>query len=189
MDKIEAKIVLFDSSGDLKKDYPELSKIEEFKDLDPNKVKFCWLVGNRTSPIFNMERWERIRTALKLVWGNTWKKNPTIKGISEAKNVDELPEEILKGIHKMNIFNPSLRLKGKLMNEYIFETLNELIVLSEVEKSNMDVDDKKKYADLAIKVSSELGDMIERIEGSYGVKVLERKTKKEIQVSMNDLMI
>jgi len=191
MEKKEVVIQLFNSTqkGDLLREYPDLAKIEEFKDLDPQKVRFCWLVGNRTSPIFEMERSERIRTALKLVWGENYKELPTLQEIAQAKTSDDLPEEIIKAIYKMNTFSPSYRLKAKLMAEYIFEALNELIVISPTEKAQMDIDDKKKYADLAIKVSSELSGMVERIESGYGVKTIERKTKKEIQVKINDIML
>ena len=88
----------------------------------------------------------------------------------------------------MNTFDPSYRLKAKLMAEYIFEALNELVVVDPNEMAMMDVDDKKKYADLVIKVSSELNGMVERIESSYGVKTVDRQTKKEIQVNINDIM-
>lgn len=191
MEKKEVVIQLFNATkeGDLLREYPDLAKVEEFKDLDPQKVRFCWLVGNRTSPIFEMDRNDRIRTALKLVWGENFDKLPTPKDIAEAKSSDDLPDEILKAIYKMNTFSPSYRLKAKLMAEYIFEALNELIVINPRDKAAMDIDDKKKYADLAIKVSSELNGMVERIESGYGVKTIDKKTKKEIQVKINDIMI
>jgi hypothetical protein len=190
MERKEIEVVLFgvNHEGDLKREYPGLDKIEEFKDLDPKKVRFCWLVGNRTSPIFKLDRWDRIRKALKIVWGETHSKNPTIQDIVKAKDESELPDDILKGIYRMNMFNPGYRLKAKLMAEYIFETLNELIVVDSVTMMSMDIDDRKKYADLAIKVSSELNGMVERIESSYGVKTIDRETKDEIQVNINDLM-
>lgn len=190
MESKQVEIQLFGVShdGDLLREYPDLAKFEEFKDLDPSKVKFCWLVGNRTSPIFNLERAERIERALNIVWGNHYKRNPTIEDIVNASGADDMPEEILKAIYKMNTFSPSRRLRAKLMAEYIFDTLSELVVVSPSDMRLMDVDDKKKYADLAIKVSSELGGMVERIESAYGVKTIDRKTKKEIQININDLM-
>lgn len=190
MERKEVEIQLFNETneGDLLREYPELAKMDEFKDLDPKKVKFCWLVGNRTSPIFKLDRTERILRALKIVWGQHYAKNPTIQDIVKSKGGEDMPEDILKGIYKMNTFSPSHRLKAKLMAEYIFEALNELIVVSPTEMQAMDIDDKKKYADLAIKVSSELNGMVERIESSYGVKTIDRKNKKQIQVKINDIM-
>jgi hypothetical protein len=190
MEERKVQVVLFgvQSDGDLKREYKELANLEEFKDLNPNEVKFCWLVGNRTSPIFNLERGERIRKALNIVWGSNYKLNPKIKELSKATGEDDIPEDILRGIFKMNTYNPSLRLKAKLMSEYIFETLNELIVLDSAEMHSMDIDDRKKYADFVIKVSSELQGMVDRLESSYGVQTIDRETKEEVRVNISDVM-
>lgn len=192
MERKEVEITLFgvNHKGDLKRDYPELAKIEEFKDLSPHEVRFCWLVGNRTSPIFGLERTERIRNASTIVWGINAKQSPKkrIKDIAIAKSEDDFPDDILKGIYRMNAFNPGYRLKAKLMAEYIFETLNRLIVVDSDTMATMDTDEKKKYSDFVIKVSSELQGMVERLENSYGVKTISRKTKSEILVNINDVM-
>lgn len=192
MERKEVEVLLFnvENKGDLKREYPELADVEEFKDLNPSEVRFCWLVGNRTSPVFKMERGERIRKAMTIVWGANYKTSPKqkVRDIASAKSEEEIPEDILKGILKMNTFNPGYRLKAKLMAEYIFETLNELIVVDQVTMHSMDVDEKKKYADFVIKVSSELQGMIDRLENSYGVKTVDRKTKSKVLVSINDVM-
>lgn len=192
MENREVEIQLFgvEHKGDIKRDYPELAKIEEFKDLSPHEVRFCWLVGNRTSPIFALERGERLRKAAAIVWGENYRSNPKakIKEIVSSTGEDDMPEDILKGIYKMNTFNPGYRLKAKLMAEYIFETLSTLIIISDTEKMAMDTDEKKKYSDFVIKVSSELQGMVERLESSYGVKTLNRKTKSSVLVNINDVM-
>lgn len=190
MSKKEVDVVLFGvgHDEDIKRAYPDLSKVEEFKDLDSRKVKFCWLIGNRTSPIFGMERQERIKKALEIVWGKEYQKNPLIKNLFDDDDDTRLSDNILKAVYKMNTFNPTYRLKAKLMAEYIFETLNGLIVLDKNELKMMEIDEKKKYADLIIKVSSELLGMVEKIESSYGIKTINRKTKNEAVVSINDLM-
>jgi hypothetical protein len=192
MERKEVEVTLFgvDHKGDIKRDYPELSEIEEFKDLSPHEVRFCWLVGNRTSPIFGMDRGERIDKAASIVWGQNAKQSPKkrIKDIACAKGENDFPEEILKGIYKMNTFHPGYRLKAKLMAEYIFETLNRLIVVDSHTMMTMDTDEKKKYADFVIKVSSELQGMVERLENAYGVRTVDRKTKSDILVNINDVM-
>jgi hypothetical protein len=182
----EVEVVLFgiEQKGDLKRKYPELAKIEEFKDLKTKEVRFCWLVGNRTSPIFGMERTKRIQEALRVVWGDRYMERKDIGELADG----EIPDHVLKGIYKMNTFDPEYRLKAKLMDEYIFDTLNDLIALDPVTRNGMDIDDKKKYAELAIKVGSSLQDMVERLEGAYGVKTVERKTKKRVLVSVNQIV-
>tara|TARA_R110000772_G_scaffold90544_3_gene186710 strand:+ start:65 stop:646 length:582 start_codon:yes stop_codon:yes gene_type:complete len=192
MEKKEVEITLFgvNHKGDLKRDYPELAAVEEFKDLSPHEVRFCWLVGNRTSPIFGLDRSTRIPQASTIVWGQNAKQSPKqrIRDIATASSESDFPEDILKGIYKMNTYNPGYRLKAKLMAEYIFENLNRLIVVDSATMMAMDTDEKKKYADFVIKVSSELQGMVERLENSYGVKTINRKTKSDILVNINDVM-
>jgi hypothetical protein len=52
----------------------------------------------------------------------------------------------------------------------------------------MDIDEKKKYTDLVVKVHMELPDMIQRLETAYGVKTIERKSKKQVMVGINDVL-
>lgn len=184
--KKEVEVVLFglEHEGDLRREYKELAEIEEFKDLKVKEVRFCWLVGNRTSPIFKMEREKKIRRALEIVYGKNYSKRPDLKELSSG----DIPDHILTGIKKMNSFNPEFRLKAKLMAEYIFETLNELIILDSSEMATMDIDDKKKYADLVVKVSGELQSMVDRLENSYGAVTVSRKEKEKVKVSISDIM-
>jgi len=192
MERKEVEVVLFgvNHKGDLKREYKELAGIEEFKDLNPSQVRFCWLVGNRTSPIFTVDRQERILEAMNIVFGANYKSSPkaSVRELSKAIEEGDMPEDILKGIYKMNTFNPGFRLKAKLMAEYIFEKLNDLIIIDKNTLAMMEIDEKKKYADFVIKVSSELQGMIDRLENAYGVKTVDRKTKSAILVNINDVM-
>ena len=52
----------------------------------------------------------------------------------------------------------------------------------------MDVDEKKKYTDLVVKIHTELPDMVNTLESAYGVKSVEKKTKKEVLVKINDIL-
>jgi hypothetical protein len=63
-----------------------------------------------------------------------------------------------------------------------------MIVLDSHTLATMDIDEKKKYTDLVVKVYSELPDMVKTLESSYGVKTLERKTKKKVLVGINDIL-
>jgi hypothetical protein len=70
----------------------------------------------------------------------------------------------------------------------MFEVLNDMILITQSQMSGMEIDEKKKYADLVIKIYSELPDMVKTLEGSYGAKTIERKTKKEVLVKINDIL-
>jgi len=52
----EADLTIFGltTDKDLRVEYPELDSIPEFKGMNKKEVKLCWMIGNRTSPIYNM---------------------------------------------------------------------------------------------------------------------------------------
>jgi hypothetical protein len=182
----EAEIVLFgiENEIDLRIEYPELAEVSEFKDLKAKEVRLCWLIGNRTSPIIKLSKRDRVFKALELVYGKYYEKNKDLQGIING----DIPEHIVLGIKRMELYNPEYRLKAKLMSQYMFEILNDMILLDANTLATMDIDEKKKYTDLVVKIHSELPDMVKRLETSYGVKTVERKSKKQVMVGINDVL-
>ena len=102
----------------------------------------------------------------------------------------EFSEEILRAIEIMASFNPSSRMKAKLLDEYAFDQLQSLVYISKDEKDMMDMDDKKKFADLLIKTSAAMSKFIQNSESGYGVKIKERvkKEKFELKASVADVI-
>jgi hypothetical protein len=185
-DTEEADLVIFGLSTDrdLRIEYPELAEINEFKKLNKKEVKFCWLVGNRTSPIYSLEpRGTKIKRALSLTYGNLWNKKEELVAISEG----EIPTHIQLAIERMLVFNPEYRLRARLMTQYMFDTLNEIVVL-DTPISEMDIEERKKYADLLVKVHGDLPKLVQTLETSFGAKVISRKTKTEVLVNINDVI-
>lgn len=188
-----AVIVLFevDPVRDMRIEYPELMKIPEFAKLErKEEVRLCWLIGNRTSPLSSMtDKASRIKKALEMVYGlETINRKKELKEMYDLKDgIESIPARLKDGIERMSWFNPESRLRAKLFTQYIFDTLNEMIVVDNATMKMMDMDDKKKYADLLIKVSSELPDMVKKLEEGYGVKVKSNVTKKEILVDINKI--
>jgi hypothetical protein len=186
MAKKEVEIILFglERDGDLRIEYPELAEMEEFKDLKVKEVRLCWFLGNRTSPIYKLDKAKRLEKALELVYGKSYKSRVDLKNIVEG----EMPESIVKGIRRMELFNPEYRLRAKLMSQYMFDILNDMIIIDSTTLATMDVDEKKKYTDLVVKIHSELPDMVKTLESSYGVKSVDRKKKREVLVKINDIL-
>jgi hypothetical protein len=182
----EVDIVLFglESDGDLRLEYPELADVPEFKNLKVKEVRLCWLIGNRTSPIYKLSKRDKLFKALELVYGKYYNKNKDLQGLING----DIPEELILGIRKMELYNPEYRLRAKLMSQYMFEVLNDMIMLDAQTLATMDIDEKKKYTDLVVKVHMELPDMIQRLETAYGVKTIERKSKKQVMVGINDVL-
>jgi len=182
----EADLIIFGltSDKDLRIEYPELSVIDEFKGMDKKEVKFCWYVGNRTSPIFNMTPLSsKLKRALTLTYGVSWEKKPALIEISNG----DIPDNIQLGIQRMTEFNPEYRLRAKLLSQYMFDTLNEVVVV-ERPIAEMDIEERKKYTDLLVKVHDSLPKMVQTLESSFGVKVVSRKTKTAVMVNINDLI-
>lgn len=182
--EVEVKLFGLDTQGDLRLEYPELSETKEFSALKSKEVRLCWLLGNRTSPIYNLSKRDRLLKALEIVYGAHYEKNTDAKAILDG----EMPDELKLGIKKMETFNPEYRLKAKLMSQYMFDVLNSMIVLDATTLASMDIDEKKKYTDLVVKVHEQLPDMVKRLESSYGIKTVDRKTKKQVMVSINDVL-
>lgn len=182
----EVEVILFglERDGDLRIEYPELAEIDEFKDLKVKEVRLCWFLGNRTSPVYKLDKAKRLLNSLELVYGKNYETRKDLKEIINGN----MPEEIVKGIHKMEQFNPEYRLRAKLMSQYMFDMLNEMIIVDRSTLGTMDTDEKKKYTDLVVKIHSELPDMVKTLEASYGAKTIEKKTKKEILVKINDVL-
>jgi hypothetical protein len=186
MARKEVDIVLFglDRDGDLRIEYPELAEIEEFKSLKVKEVRLCWFLGNRTSPIYKLDKAKRLTKALELVYGKNYNSRKDLQGVLNG----EMPEYLVKGIRKMELFNPEYRLRAKLMSQYMFEVLNDMIIVDNTTLATMDIDEKKKYTDLVVKIHSELPNMVKTLETSYGAKTIEKKTKKEVLVKINDIL-
>lgn len=185
-EKIEVDVILFglDSGSDLRMEYPELAEIPEFQKLKSKEVRLCWLLGNRTSPIYKLEKRQRLNKALEIIYGPKYKENEDLDLILKG----QMPEELREGVKRMEMFNPEYRLRAKLLSQYMFETLNDMILLDAQTLATMDIDEKKKYTDLLVKIHSELPEMVKRLEESYGVKTVERKTNKKIMVNINDIL-
>lgn len=171
-----SEVKLFEpKSNNMELDYPELKGYKEFEDLSSRELKLCWLVGNRTSPIASYEKKKRLRAALEQCYNSASRNRKEYLEMHEGK----IPQKLKEGITKMSTFNPSYRLRAKMLDEYMFDQLQTIVVKTEEEKKTMDIDEQKKYASLMMDVSAKMPEMINRMESGYGVTV---KKEKEVTV-------
>ncbi len=172
------------TKNDMKIDYPELSGYSEFENLSEREIRLCWLMGNRTSPIASYSKKKRIKVAIEQSYSRAGQNRADVKAMLQGN----LPEKILMGIQRMASFRPSVRFRAKMLQEQIFDNLEELIQVSEAEKKAMDTDEKKKYADFVIKVSGDLEGMVGRMEAGFGMKAKRTdKDKVEIKTSLRNV--
>lgn len=182
-------ITIFEpSTRELLLDYPELKEYEAFTNLkSPRDLKFVWYVSNRTSPIIREPKKRRIKIACEYAYSpSTLRTNVRVKAIYEEC---EIPQDIVEAIDVMARFNPSFRMRAKLLNEHAFEELQSLTYLTNEEKMSQDLDDKNKFASLLIKTSNALPGMIHAMETGYGVRIKESKEKQfELQADIEDVI-
>lgn len=184
----ERDIVLFEpSKRDMFIDYPELKDYDAFTKISKDDMKFVWYVSNRTSPIIREPKLKRIKMAAELAYDKRrLSVNEKVRKIYEEQVI---PHEIGEAIKVMSSFNPSFRMRAKLLNEHNFDMMQSLVYISEEERMSMDLEDKKRYADLILKTTNALGSMITNMETGFGVKVKETaKDKFELKTDVSSVI-
>ena len=179
-------VLLFEpTKRDMKIEYPELAEYDEFKKISKRELRFCWLVGNRTSPISEYPAAKRIKAAAKIAWGDYSLEKEETKEMLDGK----LPKHLKPAIELMSSFSPSLRLRAKFMQEYVFDKMQSVLIITNEEMGDMDADSIKKYAELSMNISSKLPQMVNDMESGFGVKVKEdSKGKAEAKRGISDLI-
>ena len=184
----EGDLVLFEpSKRDMLIDYPELKDYDAFAKITKRDLLFVWYVSNRTSPIITTPKEKRVKLACEYAYPKkTLENNGRIKEMYEDLN---FPQEILEAIDVMASFNPSFRMRARLLNEHNFEQLQSLVYLSREEKLVMDLEDKKKYSELLIKTSNALPSMIQSMEVGYGVRLKKEKEDEwKLKAGVSDII-
>jgi hypothetical protein len=175
---------LFEPKGiDLRLDYPELSDIPEFMDLEsPSDLLFVWWYANRTSPIIKLERQQRWLEAAKKAYGVHGIERGEVKKMMEGK----VPEKIKMAIEVMTKFNPHIRLRAKFADQAAYDEIIEMINISELDKATImaDADLMTKRTNFLFSANSKLPDMVARIERGYSVTL---KNKKGEDISYKEI--
>jgi hypothetical protein len=74
----------------------------------------------------------------------------------------------------MEMFNPNIRYKAKMLAE---TTLNNFMEFVNKDISDIvDTDERKKYVDMCDKILDALPKLIEKVETGYGIKTVVQKT-------------
>jgi hypothetical protein len=101
----------------------------------------------------------------------------------------EIPGHLKDAVERMSRFSPTVRLRAKLNTEYIFESMQQLIFVSETDKKSMDGEDKKDYQALLSKISKDLPDLVSKIETGFGAKIVRKTDRKaEVKISLKDVL-
>jgi len=149
-------------------EYPELAQIPEFANITNKHLLFVWYYANYTSPFYHVAN-EKERIKKSLSESNY---SPGDKDYANLINGD-FHQPIRDAINKMRNFNPSARFRAKMNIEKIFNNLEKLLDIPEKNLSTMDMEEKKKYADLSIKISESLPTIVKQLETGFGIRTEE----------------
>lgn len=157
---------------EMRVEYPELAKIEEFRGLKTKELKFVWYYANRTSPLYLPTKGERGRILACIKYGFNVDVTREITDELSKYLSGNFPEKIKNAIERMERFNPSARLRAKMAVEKIFDNLEASLILDEETKEEMskDLEMKKKYIELSVKVAENISSVVEQMEQGFGVK-------------------
>lgn len=167
---------------DLRKEYPELGRIEEFKILKTWQMYFVWLYASPCSEYAKTEMPEssrRNRSVKRAMWDVN--KDRLRDGISNQDFDNYLrgnfSEEVNSAIRRMEMFNPNARFKARLMAEKILDDF--MYFLNRNPEEITDTDERKKYVDMCVKIHEELPAVIKNVEEGYGVRTVSKKVEIE----------
>ena len=156
---------------DMRIEYPELAKVPEFNALGSiQELKFVWYYSNRTSPFFTAKKGQQ--TKIKACIKQAFKGRPMETADYKKYLEGNFPPKIKDAMAVMESFNPSARVRARIAIESIFNNLEASLELGEDMMKSMadDIDQKKKYIDLSIKVSESLPIIIAQLEEGYGIR-------------------
>jgi hypothetical protein len=165
---------------DLRKLYPELSRIEEFKPLSPVEMLFVWYFASPSSPYRDPENKitdrERIEESVADSFGDNMDEEMMIKYRNNA-----FPEKIKLAIDRMKAFDMSVRDQAKRMVATILGNFSKMVEVDEKSFEHNETSDKGKtitvvdwqsknsYVSLCAKISDQLPLLIKQVEEGFGV--------------------
>jgi hypothetical protein len=176
------------SKKDLKVEYPELSKVEEFGMLSNKELLFVWLYSNKSSSYEKYSKNPSIK--VKMCLKDAFDQKLDAEKRKRYENL-EFEDKLKEAMARMRSFNPSLRMKNKLMLDKVYRNLELMASMDEEEEiiKGLPIEQKKQYADFAAKIISTLDDITDKLENAYGVRVKKQtNNKSEQDVPLMDIV-
>ena len=187
----EVKIYMFrPTEKDLRIEYPELARINEFGELKTKELKFVWYYANRTSPFYTATRGDRtkILSCIRNSFGNSFKDEDSVEYNKYLKG--NFPPKIREAIERMERFNPGARVRAKMSIEMVFDNLEKSMFVDEEMEDKMreDIDLRKKYIELSIKVSESMPTIVAQMEEGFGIRTSKSFESGDRAPTMMDML-
>lgn len=182
-------------------EYPELRDITIFNDVTDAQLRFAWLIGNPTSDNFGDTSIENIKACIQQSFGEKLSEMDRKKYLS-----GEFPHVVRDAIKAWGAFNVSARMMAKMATEENFMNLikmssvpdfiEEIVempdeknqIVERKTKRNLTFEEKKQYAELAIKINNALPGMVSQMEGGFGIRGEITKKERGARTMMDSIM-
>lgn len=170
------------SKKKMKHEYPELNKIEEFKDLKDYQLKFCWYYVNPTSPLV---RESKIDPSITLEKRRKKAVEVALQGQNEnifnAYRDGKWGEEIEEALKRMASTKVRDRVVARRLFNQAYKNMEAIIGMDEDSVRALNMTEKKSYMSMSLEFMKSMDDIIEKREQAYGVKLKAKKDDKETQ--------
>ena len=152
---------------DLRYEYPELNKIEEFKSLTANEMLYVYYY----TMMYSDENNERMRIAKSIFMAFSGRMSEDDKEKWLSGNI---PEKVRVACKRASAFDFSARIKSKKSKDVLFENLNKMINVDITtftdEEGNIDVDRQNKYVAMAERAIQMIDKLIVEKETEFGIR-------------------
>lgn len=156
------------SERDIRRSYPELSRIKEFTGLSSSELLFTWWHSNRTSPFYHLtDEKSRVSQSFDRAFGKNHmaEKDRYLNGF--------IPEKIKSACSRMEKFDSDVRSRAKMMVEKIMNKFEETVDMPKEafydNDGNLDVNKKRAYIETCSKIADKLPDLVAQLESGYGI--------------------
>jgi hypothetical protein len=163
-------IKLFEpTSRMMKSEYPELSQITEFVELNDSEMRFVWYWAAQTSPFVLDGSSDTKEKAL-----NCLRASGLINKIAPEEKADyqnqRFPAKIIKAVNVMASFQPHVRARSKKLLESMLSNLEFMAHINPEEMAIMDIASKREYSQFVKNTANVLSDLISGVENAFGIK-------------------
>jgi len=168
-------------SKDLRKTYPELSRIEEFKDMNSLDLKFCWYYSIYFADLEDVK--QKVKKSIDHSYGDT------INRVDNDRFMKlDFPDRIVAAIKKFETFDIGVRFRARMITErqlQAFEKLSiadvdnvgKVLIYDEDDKNHEDAIGEKRdwtqvnaFVNTQVKINESLPELISRMEEGFGIK-------------------
>lgn len=160
------------SSKKMMDEYPELSRIDEFKDLSDYQLRFCWYYVNPTSPYVVKAKLDRAYT-VKARLNDSIKETLLDKGDTLIKSYKEKKwgDKVDNALKRMASTKVRDRYIARKLFNKAYLNMEAIIGMEKDEVRELNMNEKKSYMSMSLDFMKNMDDIIEKREQAYGVKI------------------